>query len=578
MLFRILLFSVTTFLVIRALVRHFRRSVISSLPGPTHSSYLADALISDILLCYSSYISLTVHVGNFKELTRSPEITDAHIGWSAKYGTAFKIYGEMGVEMLFISDPKAIQYILNTSGYNFPKPLSNRIGFTIMLGPGIVSAEGTQHARHRKILNPAFSFGTLREFLPLFRQKASKLVNKLKEEIDFTTADPTVVDLVPWLSRTTLDIIGTASAEYDFEALDGVQNNKLAQVYNNIFADAIYQMSDINIAMPYILSKIPSFFTSILTRLPLQTMSRFRNYMKVATEVAQEVVDKQTHLYLHGKEGSKDLMSLLVHANLSEDPKTKVAKNEILAQFTYELRLYISARPNTKIRTFFLAGHETTASALMWASFELSKHPEWQKKLREEIAKTRSQASERGDMELTIADFDSMSHLQAVMKETLRAYPIVPYVLRQAGKDDCIPLSYPVPTVNGEMISDIPVNRGERVIISILAYNRLKSIWGEDADEWRPERFLNGNGTHSQVNLGLIANLATFSSGIRGCIGWRFSLLEMQAILIELLENFEFSPSPGNVEIIRGSTGVMAPMVKGSTSARTQLPITLTPL
>ncbi|GJJ11629.1 hypothetical protein Clacol_005865 [Clathrus columnatus] len=569
MFFRIVLFSVTIFFVIRALVRHFRRSVISNLPGPAHTSYLA---------------------GNFKELIRSPEITGAHIDWSAKYGTAFKIYGEMGVKMLFISDPKAIQYILNTSGYNFPKPLSNRIGFTIMLGPGIVGAEG-QHARHRKILNPAFSFGTLREFLPLFRQKAFKLVNKLKEEIDSTTAtDSNVVDLVPWLSRTTLDIIGAASAEYDFQALDGVQNNKLAQVYNNLFADALYQMSDINIAMPYILSKIPSFFTSMLTRLPLRTMSRFRNYLKVATKVAQEVVDKQTQLYLHDKEGSKDLMSLLVkktfsvktfstvHANLSEDPKTKVGKNEILAQFTYELRLYISARSNTKIRTFFLAGHETTASALMWVSYELSRHPEWQKKLRGEIAKTRSQASERGDIELTIADFDSMSHLQAVMKETLRAYPIVPTVLREAGKDDCIPLSYPVPTANSEMISEIPINKGERVIISLLAYNRLKSIWGEDADEWRPERFLHGNGTHSQVNLGLIANLATFSSGIRGCIGWRFSILEMQAILIELLENFEFSPSPGNVEIIRGSTGVMAPMVKGSTNGRTQLPVTLTPL
>ncbi|GJJ11610.1 hypothetical protein Clacol_005845 [Clathrus columnatus] len=190
MFFRILLFSVTTFLVLRALLRHFRRSVISSLPGPTYSSYLA---------------------GNFKELFRSEEITDAHFYWSAKYGTAFKIYGEMGMKILFISDPKAIQYILNTSGYNFPKPLSNRISSAIILGPGIVSAEGTQHARHRKILNPAFSFSALREFLPLFRQKASKLVNKLKEGMDSAAVDSNVVDLVPWLSRTTLDIIGAGS-------------------------------------------------------------------------------------------------------------------------------------------------------------------------------------------------------------------------------------------------------------------------------------------------------------------------------------------------------------------------------
>ncbi|GJJ11618.1 hypothetical protein Clacol_005854 [Clathrus columnatus] len=536
MFLRILLFSVTIFLVIRVLLHHFRRSVISSLPGPTNTSYLA---------------------GHFKELLRSEEITDAPLDWSANYGTAFKLHGEMGMKMLCISDPKAIQYVLNTSGYNFPKPLNDRILLTIILGSGILSVEGAHHARQRKILNPAFSSSTLKEFLPIFRQKSTKLVNKLKEEVDRTTAGSNVVDLVPWLSRITLDIIGAASADYDFEALDGVENNKLAQAYNNLL-----------------------------------------NCMKIAAEVAQEVVDKQTQLYLQGKEGSKDLMSLLakktrkhlvtntsiVHANLSEDPKTKLPMSEVLAQFTYELHLPISAGSNTKFRTFFLAGRETTGSAVVWTLYELSKHFEWQRKVREEIAKTRSQASERGDSELTVADLDSMSQLRAVMKETLRLYPINSFLTRQAGKDDCIPLSYPVPNANGKMLSEIPINRGERVLVSFIAYNRiiwsLKSVWGEDADEWRPERFLEGNGntTQSQVNLGLVANLATFSSGVRGCIGWRFALLEMQAILIELLENFEFSPPPGNVEIIRGSTGTMAPMVKGSTSGRTQLPITLTSL
>jgi cytochrome P450 len=70
----------------------------------------------------------------------------------------------------------------------------------------------------------------------------------------------------------------------------------------------------------------------------------------------------------------------------------------------------------TSSSTLMLAGHETTASTLTWAFYELSKHPEYQKKIREEIKSARAQASQRGDDELSIADLDSMKYLLAAMK------------------------------------------------------------------------------------------------------------------------------------------------------------------
>jgi cytochrome P450 len=68
------------------------------------------------------------------------------------------------------------------------------------------------------------------------------------------------------------------------------------------------------------------------------------------------------------------------------------------------------------ISTLFLAGHETTASTVTWALYELSKHPDFQTKVREEIKVTREQASQRGDHDLSIADLDSMTYLLALMK------------------------------------------------------------------------------------------------------------------------------------------------------------------
>ena len=70
---------------------------------------------------------------------------------------------------------QAIQYVLNTSGYHFHKPNSNRMGLELLLGRGLVWADGTQHSRQRKIMNPAFSFAALRGFLPLFTRTAQRV-------------------------------------------------------------------------------------------------------------------------------------------------------------------------------------------------------------------------------------------------------------------------------------------------------------------------------------------------------------------------------------------------------------------
>ncbi|KAI0826390.1 cytochrome P450 [Irpex lacteus] len=130
-----------------------------------------------------------------------------------------------------------------------------------------------------------------------------------------------------------------------------------------------------------------------------------------------------------------------------------------------------------------------------------------------------------------------------------------------AGKDDVIPLSQPITTATGEVISEIPVGKGQVIRISICTYNRIKSIWGEDADVFNPMRFLNGT-INNEVKVGMYSNLMTFAAGMRGCIGWKFSLIEMQAILVALMENFEFSPTDD--EILRRPIGaIMSPMVKG---------------
>ena len=102
--------------------------------------------------------------------------------------------------------------------------------------------------------------------------------------------------------------------------------------------------------------------------------------------------------------------------------------------------------------------------------------------------------------------------------------PIIPELFRQASRDDVIPLSSPIMTKSGQLISEIPISKGQNITISVGCYNRydhryeslhllicsviarLPSVWGEDANEWNPSRFLDAI-NDKQVSVGVYANL-----------------------------------------------------------------------
>ncbi|EEB93888.1 hypothetical protein MPER_07398, partial [Moniliophthora perniciosa FA553] len=66
------------------------------------------------------------------------------------------------------------------------------------------------------------------------------------------------------------------------------------------------------------------------------------------------------------------------------------------------------------------------------------------------------------------------------------------------------------------MISEIPVVKGQQIFTSLIGYNYLTQVWGEDADEWNPERHLDAK---RATTLGVYGNLMTFGAGVRACLG-----------------------------------------------------------
>ncbi|KAH9032515.1 cytochrome P450 [Lactarius hengduanensis] len=490
---------------------HWRNDFLRKIRGPDSSSLL---------------------YGNDIEVLFQNEVGDCEFKWVREYGNVWRQHGCLGKDHLVVADPEALRYILHVPGYHFDKRKDMQKSTELTFGRGLVWATGETHRRQRGVMNPAFSAPQMRTFLPMFQSSASKLAQMLKEEvIDAEPSGQLVVDVTGWLSRTTLDIIGELGFGFQFGSLDGLEN-PLRKQNESLFVGTPPRYRIILKTLWYYL---PELLLDLIY-LPTPRYRQLRRYSAFMRNFSQGIVERSI---IEGD--GKDLMSVLLRANASEDPRRTLSDIEMVDQ----------------IATLLFAGHDTTAKSLTWYLYEIARNPECQERVRAEIAAIR--ASKCGE-ELSATDLESMAYTLATIKEALRLHPIVNTMPKEATRDDVIPLSSPIVTKSGEQISSIPVRKGTLVDLAVGVYNRLPEIWGADANEFKPERFLDiDKSNHS--NVGILNNF-----GPSGCIGWRFAVLEMQTIIVTLLENFEFSPPPQTekTRIYRKpASGLMTPMVEG---------------
>jgi len=488
-------------------------------------------------------VSTSFWLGNIGDIRYQDEVGDVEFSWMREFGGAWKFHGCMGEEHLMVADPKAIQYMLQTSAYRFPKRPELTVSTRLTLGEGIVWADGDTHKRHRKVMSPAFAGNRIKALFPVFQRIANRLQHKWRKEV--IASDPSgqpVINVHKWLSRTTLDIIGETGFGFEFGALDSL-DNALNKVYSNLFVDSTLYPRPLDVLFRSLWRYAPMRVLNLVRYLPGREYTRFRHYFDFIQNFSRGLVSD-----LRKRGGSQDIMSSVLEANEGAGPQAKLSENEIIDQ----------------ISTLLLAGHDTTASSLTWWLWELAKNPDSQSRARKEVKDVLAKAIARGDTDFALSDIEDMHYLQATVKEAMRLHPIAWSLGRQAGQDDVIPLSFPILSKTGQTISGIPVKKGQVIDVSVAAYNRHPGVWGADADVWNPERFLEIDPS-TQITLGVYWNMMNFSSGVRACLGWRFAVIELQTIAATLITNFEFSlpPPSKDTAIKRKPMTIMAPMADG---------------
>lgn len=177
----------------------------------------------------------------------------------------------------------------------------------------------------------------------------------------------------------------------------------------------------------------------------------------------------------------------------------------------------------TQLLNILLAGRDTTAGLLGWTFYLLSRHPKIYEKLRAVIIETFGEFSKTSA--ITFESLKSCSYLQNVLSEVLRLHPVVPENSRRAVRNTTLPRG------GGEDgTSPIYIRAGEEVVYNVHIMHRREDIWGDDANEFRPERW-----TGRRPGWEFIP----FNGGPRICLGQQFALTEAGYVVVRLLQRFD---------------------------------------
>ncbi|KAI5116592.1 hypothetical protein M0805_005187 [Coniferiporia weirii] len=401
-----------------------------------------------------------------------------------------------------------------------------RYSLSRLMGDGILVTEGEKH----RWQNPSFSPSSVKGFTPIFFQKSLQLRDVWKswftEELESQR-----IEVLSWLSRTTLDI--TICFDYEFNALNVDQEPNEVNKDFSTLVDTTGAFNTIQI-----LQAIFPVFRIIPTKRKREERPLWQRY---------DALDVNSNSDM----ASGDLLSALVRANMDTElpDAQRLADKDVLAQ----------------ISTFLVAGHKTTSTQTMWCLFALAQQPATQARLRSELLAVPSDTPSADTLGV-------LPFLDAVVRETLRLHAAVPSTIRVAMRDDVIPLAEPFVDTKGQRRTEIRITKDTGIFIPILALNRTKAIWGADAAEFNPDRWANLPEASKDIP-GVWGNMLTFLGGARSCIGYRFALFEMKALLFTLLRTFEFELALPVADIERRSFVVTRPYIKGQKDAGPQMPL-----
>lgn len=406
-------------------------------------------------------VSLWRYLKLFRQDILSAQPAKLYRAWMAEFRTPF-------FRSYLVNDPALVKRVLKERPDDFPK--SDRVGAGLrpLLGNSVFLANGETWKRQRRIIDPAFEGGRLRGTYGAMYAAGEAAVARM-------AANTGVQDIEPETSHAAADVI--------FRTLFSIPiEDETATAVFEKFRDHQRTQPILNLRA---FIPGPRWMPRFFSRATKSTARDIRRLITDLTERRMFEIDAGT--------APDDLATKIM---TTADPVTG--------------QTFSTQEMVDQVAIFFLAGHETSASALAWTLYLLAMHPEWQDRLAVEAA-------------AVTPDFASVSKLRLsrdVFREGLRLYPPVPMMVRE--------------TRCPEDMRGRAAPKGAQIVLSPWHLHRHERLW-DNPDGFDPTRWGTENGKQCQRDAYI-----PFSAGPRVCTGAGFAMVEGPLLLSMLVRRFRF--------------------------------------
>ncbi|CAN6245608.1 unnamed protein product [Urochloa humidicola] len=436
------------------------------------------------------------------------------------YGGIFRLnFGPKS--FLIVSDPAIAKHILRENSKAYSKGILAEI-LEFVMGTGLIPADGEVWRVRRRAIVPALHQKYVTAMIGLFGEASDRLCQKL----DKAASDGEDVEMESLFSRLTLDVIGKAVFNYDFDSLS----------YDNGIVEAVYvtlREAEMRSTSPIPTWEIP-IWKDISPR-----QKKVNESLKLINTTLDELIAickrlvEQEDLEFHEEYMNEQDPSILHFLLASgDDVSSKQLRDDLM--------------------TMLIAGHETSAAVLTWTFYLLSKYPKVMAKLQDEVDNIL------GDGLPTIEDVKKLKYTTRVINESLRLYPQPPVLIRRSLEDD--------------MLGGYPIGRGEDIFISVWNLHHCPKHW-DDAEVFNPERWPLDGPNPNEINQNF--SYLPFGGGPRKCVGDMFATFETVVATAMLVKRFDFQMAPGAppVDMTTGATIHTTEGLKMTVTRRTKPPV-----
>ncbi|KAG2244522.1 hypothetical protein Bca52824_093609 [Brassica carinata] len=420
------------------------------------------------------------------------------------YGMTFLFKGPpfAGMDMLLTADPDNIHHIMSSNFSNYIKGSGLQEIFDVY-GDGIFTTDSEMWKNLRKSSQAVLHHRDFQRFS--MSTMTRRLKSGLVPLLNHFAEEGTTVDLQDVFGRLTFDTTLILITGSDPRSLSvEMHEDELAKALDDAGKGVLSRH-----VKPRFLWKLQNWMGLGQEKKMSQANATFdRVCYKYISAKREEIIRSQGVLDISNGEGEDLLTSFM---------KLDTTKYELLNPSDDKFL-------RDTILAFILAGRDTIAFVLSWFFWLLSENPHVVAKIRQEIIENDLPRSGNGQENL-----DKLVYLQGALFEATRLYPPVSFGRKSPVKSDVLPSGH-------------KVDANSKIIICLYALGRMRAVWGKDALQFKPERWITEKGGLKHEPS---SKFLAFNSGPRTCLGKHLAITQMKMVVVEILQNYD-------VEVIKG--------------------------